>query len=100
MTNLMSPLQIGRCALQHRVVMAPLTRYRADAEHVHTDLGVEYYAQRASTPGTLLITEATFIAKKAGGYANVPALENDAQVKAWKKVCVFFLVVSFSLGWE
>ncbi|TCD71420.1 hypothetical protein EIP91_010126 [Steccherinum ochraceum] len=84
--QLFQPVKVGKVELKHRVVMAPLTRYRADGEHVHTDLGVEYYAQRASTPGTLLITEATFIAKKAGGYANVPALETDAQLVAWKKI--------------
>ncbi|KAH8103315.1 NADH:flavin oxidoreductase/NADH oxidase [Cristinia sonorae] len=84
--QLFQPVKVGNIELKHRVAMAPLTRYRADAEHVHTDLGVEYYAQRASTPGTLLITEATFIATKAGGYGNVPALETDAQVAAWKKI--------------
>lgn len=83
--KLFQPTKVGRVNLKHRVVMAPLTRYRADEQHVHTDLGVEYYSQRGSTPGTLLITEATFIAAKAGGYANVPALETDAQVVAWKK---------------
>ncbi|KAF8520636.1 putative NADPH2 dehydrogenase chain OYE2 [Hysterangium stoloniferum] len=66
--------------------MAPLTRYRADDNHVHDDLAVEYYAQRGSTPGTLLITEATFISEKAGGYDNVPGLYNAAQVDAWKRV--------------
>lgn len=86
--KLFQPAKVGRLDLKYRIAMAPLTRYRADDQHVHTDLGVEYYAQRASTPGTLLITEATFIAIKAGGYGNVPALETDAQVEAWKKVCL------------
>lgn len=47
--------------------MAPLTRHRATAEHVPGPLAVEYYSQRASMPGTLLITEATTIAARAGG---------------------------------
>ncbi|QRV96275.1 NADH:flavin oxidoreductase/NADH oxidase [Ceratobasidium sp. AG-Ba] len=55
-------------------------------QHVHTDLAVQYYAQRAEVPGTLLITEATFIAAEAGGFRNVPGIWNDAQVAAWKKV--------------
>ncbi|THH15010.1 hypothetical protein EUX98_g9528, partial [Antrodiella citrinella] len=84
--KLFQPIKVGRVELKHRVAMAPLTRYRADGQHVHTDLGVEYYSQRASTPGTLIVTEATFIAAKAGGYANVPAVENDAQIAAWKKI--------------
>ena len=46
--NLFSPIQIGRITLDHRVVMAPLTRHRANKAHVHGDLAVEYYGQRAS----------------------------------------------------
>lgn len=45
--NLFSPIQIGRITLDHRVVMAPLSRYRANKAHVHGDLAVEYYGQRA-----------------------------------------------------
>jgi NADPH2 dehydrogenase len=44
------------------------------------------YAQRASVPGTLLITEATFISPRASGYPNVPGIYNAAQVAAWKEV--------------
>ena len=66
--------------------MAPLTRYRANSAHVHTDLAVEYYSQRASVPGTLLITEATFISPRASGYPNVPGIYNADQIAAWKKV--------------
>lgn len=75
--------------LQHRVAMAPLTRYRADDAHVPTDMMLEYYSQRASTPGTFLLTEATFIARKAGGHGNVPGIWNDEQAKGWKKVRFF-----------
>jgi 2,4-dienoyl-CoA reductase-like NADH-dependent reductase (Old Yellow Enzyme family) len=39
------------------------------------------------TPGTLLITEATFIAQEAGGYRNVPGIWNEEQIAAWKQVC-------------
>ena len=72
--------------------MAPLTRFRADEAHVPTSIMAEQYAQRASTPGTLLITEGTFIAAKAGGFDNVPGIWSDEQVEAWKKVWSFFLV--------
>ncbi|TCD61242.1 hypothetical protein EIP91_008709 [Steccherinum ochraceum] len=84
--QLFQPIKVGKIELKHRVAMAPLTRFRADSEHVLSDLSVEYYAQRASTPGTLLIAEATVIAKNAGGYANVPAIETEAQLAVWKKV--------------
>lgn len=64
--RLFKPLKVGNVELQHRLVMAPLTRFRADAEHnVHPD-AAEYYTQRASAPGTLIITEAVFISPKAG----------------------------------
>lgn len=86
--KLFSPLQLGEITLGHRVIMAPLTRFRADDNHVHTDLAVEYYAQRASVPGTLLITEATFIAPEAGGFDHVPGIWNDEQIVAWKKVSI------------
>lgn len=66
--------------------MAPLTRFRAKNEHVHTDIAREYYEQRASVPGTLLITEATFISPQAGGYGNVPGIYNKEQIKAWRAV--------------
>lgn len=83
---LFQPLRVGLSDLQHRVALAPLTRFRADDDHVPTDLLVEYYRQRAAVPGTLLITEATYIAAKAGGYRNAPGIWNDAQIAAWKKV--------------
>ncbi|KAJ7471629.1 hypothetical protein B0H11DRAFT_2283026 [Mycena galericulata] len=45
----------------------------------------ECYNQRASTPGTLLITSATFIAARAGGIAHVPGIWSEAQIAAWKE---------------
>ncbi|OSX62181.1 hypothetical protein POSPLADRAFT_1143134 [Postia placenta MAD-698-R-SB12] len=84
--KLFQPTRVGSYTLSHRVVLAPLTRCRANKAHVHGDLAVEYYAQRASVPGTLLITEATFIAAKAGGYDYVPGIWNDEQVAAWRRV--------------
>jgi NADPH2 dehydrogenase len=46
----------------------------------------EYYAQRGCTPGTMLITEATFVVPQAGGYDFVPGLWDPEQLRAWKKV--------------
>ncbi|KAK4692114.1 NADPH2 dehydrogenase, partial [Lecanoromycetidae sp. Uapishka_2] len=84
--TLFDPVQIGGLPLSHRIAMAPLTRYRADFAHVHNHLAVEYYSQRASVAGTLLITEATFISPRASGYANAPGIYNAEQIKAWKEV--------------
>lgn len=48
-TKLFKPLQVGSVSLKHRVVMAPLTRRRADAETaIPADYAAEYYGQRAS----------------------------------------------------
>ncbi|KZF21993.1 NADH:flavin oxidoreductase/NADH oxidase [Xylona heveae TC161] len=83
---LFSPLKVGRMNLKQRVVLAPLTRFRADENHTHTDLAVKYYDQRSSTPGTLLITEATFIAARAGLYKQAPGIWSKEQIAAWRKV--------------
>lgn len=85
-SRLFSPMRIGQCQLQHRIVMAPLTRFRASDSHIPLPFVKDYYAQRASVPGTLLITEATFISPRASGYPNVPGIWNSDQVKAWKEV--------------
>lgn len=81
-SRLFEPLKIGNVDLQHRVVMAPLKRFRANKKHVPLPLMKEYYGQRASTPGILLITEATFISQQAAGYDNVPGLWNTDQINA------------------
>ncbi|KAI9432664.1 hypothetical protein H4582DRAFT_1820660 [Lactarius indigo] len=84
--KLFQPIRVGTANLQHRVVLAPMTRVRADAQYVHGPLAVEYYKQRTSVPGTLAITEATFIAAQAAGYKNMPGIWNDKQIAAWKSV--------------
>jgi len=83
---LFRPLPVGAVNVGHRVVMAPLTRFRASKDHVHGELAETYYTQRASVPGTLLVTEATFIAPRAGGYANAPGIWSGAQIAGWKAV--------------
>ena len=86
MPSLSDPLPIGPTTLSHRIVMAPLTRYRANKAHVHGDLAVEYYSQRASVPGTMIITEATYISLRATGEANAPGVFSADQIAAWKRV--------------
>ncbi|KAF2154227.1 FMN-linked oxidoreductase [Myriangium duriaei CBS 260.36] len=85
-TRLFSPLKLGSLTLSNRLIMAPLTRFRADKDHIPLPMVSTYYAQRASYPGTLLITEATFISPQAGGYANVPGIWSQAQIAAWKEI--------------
>ena len=79
--------------------MAPLTRYRANEKHTHTDLAVQHYSARASIAGTLIISEATFIAHKASGDSfNAPGVWSDEQVAAWKRVR--FLIHLFVSTWS
>ncbi|CAE6433809.1 unnamed protein product [Rhizoctonia solani] len=85
-SKLFTPLPVGAITLSHRVVMAPLTRFRADHKHAPTELNVQYYAQRAEIPGTFLITEATAIAPEAAGYDHIPGIWSDEQIEAWKRV--------------
>ncbi|KAK8224960.1 hypothetical protein HDK90DRAFT_96516 [Phyllosticta capitalensis] len=85
-TKLFTPLKVGSTQLDHRVVMAPLTRFRATNDNVPTDVMAQYYAQRAVVPGTLLLSEATFISARAGGYSNIPGLWTEEQLAGWKKI--------------
>ena len=83
--KLLEQFESKELSLKNRVVMAPMTRCRADNEgNVATDLIAQYYAQRAS--GGLLITEGTFINQMAPGYINVPCIYTKEQVEGWKKV--------------
>ena len=89
-SRLWKPVAIGHDTLQHRgaqvnlVAMAPLTRYRSPGHIPDTPLMTEYYTQRAN--GGLIVSEACFIAKEAGGYPNAPGIWSKEQVEAWKPI--------------
>jgi NADPH2 dehydrogenase len=84
---LFKPLQLGRIELSHRIAMAPLTRFRADENHVPIlPMVQDYYTQRAAVPGTLLVTEATLISAQGGTYANIPGVYTREQIAAWRQV--------------
>src|SRR3954470_22936296 len=84
--SLFSPLQVGPYRLQHRVVMAPLTRMRAERESfAPRDLNAEYYAQRA-TAGGLIIAEASPVTATGRGNPATPGIYSDQQIEGWKKV--------------
>ncbi|EJU01876.1 FMN-linked oxidoreductase [Dacryopinax primogenitus] len=85
-TALFTPLKVGNIQLQHRVALAPLTRNRAHPDGTPSEIAITYYSQRASFPGTLLITEGTFIAPEAGGLACAPGIYTEKQIAAWKKI--------------
>ncbi|KAK6721212.1 hypothetical protein SNK03_000104 [Fusarium graminearum] len=86
-SRLFQPMKIGNIQVQHRVGMAPMTRLRASVDRIPNALMKEYYSQRASTPGTLIITEGTLVSPAAGGgFARTPGIWNQEQVTAWKTI--------------
>jgi N-ethylmaleimide reductase len=84
--SLFSPLQIGPYHLKHRLVMAPLTRMRAEKPSLSPrPLNAEYYAQRA-TPGGLIIAEASPVVATGFGSPGVPGIYSEQQIAGWRKV--------------
>ncbi|WP_186647133.1 alkene reductase [Fluviispira vulneris] len=84
MSILFEPIKIGELSLKNRIVLAPLTRCRANYQRVPNDLIEKYYCQRASFG--LLITEATSIDMSGVGFPRTPGIWNEDQVKAWRKI--------------
>ena len=84
--RLFTPVEIGDITLQHRIVMAPLTRLRAVLPGgIPSDLMLEYYRQRASDGG-LIVSESTAIALSGHGYYGSPGIYNAAQISGWKRI--------------
>ncbi len=84
MSPLFTPVRIGRALAPNRLIMAPMTRSRADDHGVPGDITATYYAQRAGAG--LIITEGVFPSAMGKGYVRTPGIETDAQVAAWKQV--------------
>jgi len=84
MSPLFTPVEIGHHTLRNRLVMAPMTRSRADDAGVPPDLVATYYAQRAGAG--LIISEGVFPTATGKGYVRTPGIETDAQLAAWKRV--------------
>ena len=82
--KLLTPLQLGDYALKNRIIMAPLTRMRANADLAPTELNVEYYRQRSSAG--LIISEATQISNLGQGYPMTPGIYSEEQIDGWKNV--------------
>lgn len=84
MATLFDSLTIGNLELKNRIMMAPMTRSRANDEGVQPDFVAEYYRQRASAG--LIITEATNISPTAKGYVRTPGIYTKEQIESWSKV--------------
>jgi N-ethylmaleimide reductase len=84
MPTLFDPLKVGNMELDNRIIMAPMTRSRADDEGVQPEYAATYYAQRASAG--LIITEATNVSPMAKGYVRTPGIYTDAQIENWRPI--------------
>lgn len=83
-SRLFEPLQLGELQLSNRIVMAPMTRSRADADDAPDALHVAYYGQRASAG--LIIAEGTYPCADGKGYCRTPGIATPRQVEAWRAV--------------
>lgn len=81
MTTLFDPLLLGDLQLPNRIIMAPLTRCRADEGRVPNALMTEYYVQRASAG--LILSEATSVTPMGVGYPDTPGIWSNDQVRGW-----------------
>lgn len=82
--KLLEPIEVGEMKLKNKMVMAAMTRSRANTEGIVSDLTVEYYKQRAGAG--LILSEAISISEASVGYPFVPGIYNNEQINAWKKV--------------
>ncbi|MFJ4175121.1 alkene reductase [Microbacterium sp. NPDC089696] len=82
--SLFEPAAFGALALSNRVVMAPLTRTRADDDGVPTETMAEYYRQRAGQG--LIITEGTWPAAEGKSYPGQPGIVTPAQIEGWRRI--------------
>jgi 2,4-dienoyl-CoA reductase-like NADH-dependent reductase (Old Yellow Enzyme family) len=79
-----TPVRVGRYTLPNRLVMAPMTRSRAEFDGTPGDLAAEYYAQRASVG--LIVTEGTQPSDDGQGYLATPGIYTSTHIAGWKKV--------------
>ena len=83
-SQLFDSFRLGRSTLRNRLVMAPMTRSRAQADGVPGALAAEYYAQRAGIG--LIVSEGVQPSDDGQGYMATPGIYTDAHVAGWRKV--------------
>ena len=84
MTTIFDPIKLGDLELPNRIIMAPLTRCRADEGRVPNALMAEYYVQRASAG--LILSEATSVTPMGVGYPDTPGIWSNDQVRGWTNI--------------
>ena len=84
MTTIFDPIKLGDLELPNRIIMAPLTRCRADEGRVPNELMADYYVQRASSG--LILSEATSVTPMGVGYPDTPGIWSADQVRGWTNI--------------
>ncbi|MGW1275650.1 alkene reductase [Streptomyces tsukubensis] len=86
MTNspLFTPFALGPLHLPNRIVMAPMTRFRAAEDGTPLPVVADYYAQRASAG--LLITEGIWPSRAGQAGWRMPGLETAEHIRGWRAV--------------
>lgn len=82
--KLLESIQLGGIELKNRMVMAPMTRSRADHDGIVNDLIKLYYVQRVSAG--LIISEGINISEQAKGNPFTTGLFTQKQINAWKDI--------------
>ncbi|XP_035842674.1 putative 12-oxophytodienoate reductase 11 isoform X1 [Helianthus annuus] len=81
---LLTPYKMGNFQLSHRIVLAPMTRFRSYNSFPQSH-AILYYSQR-TTNGGFLIAEATVISRAAQGFKDTPGIWSKEHIDAWKPV--------------
>src|SRR5580658_10339383 len=82
---LLTPYSLGDLQLKNRIVMAPLTRTRAENRgKVPNGLMAEYYAQRAGAG--LIITAGPLVSEQGQGWYGAPGVYTAGQAAGWRRV--------------
>lgn len=84
MPTLFDTVSFGDIDCANRIVMAPMTRSRADENDAPTEMNAQYYGQRASAG--LIITEGVYPNVDGKGYVRTPGIVTPQQIAGWKLV--------------
>ncbi|BAW80749.1 NADH-flavin oxidoreductase/NADH oxidase [Candidatus Nitrosoglobus terrae] len=84
MPKLFDSLKLGELTLPNRIVLAAMTRSRAQAGDVPAPMSIRYYGQRASAG--LLITEATNVSPRSCAFEKAPGIYSEDQVRGWQAI--------------
>ena len=82
--HLFEPVTLGELQLANRIVMAPMTRNRAEPGGEPNAIMAQYYADRAGAG--LIVAEGTWPSAAGQAYCRQPGIATAAQVDAWRRV--------------